>query len=121
MRRAVEANGSAASLEALRGKVTIAELAESVTRRTIGGGCFNRSSPFGFYFEDVRALGFLRPPWGLAFEQLFERGMSTRPRPQLACGCAPGRRSLACGLKPPPTPARSRSPLPSRTAANSWA
>jgi alkylation response protein AidB-like acyl-CoA dehydrogenase len=79
MRRAVEANGSAASLEVLRGKVTIAELAESVTRRicnVIGGGSFNRSSPFGFYFEDVRALGFLRPPWGLAFDQLFERGMS---------------------------------------------
>ena len=79
MQRAVEANGSAALLEALRGKVVIAELAESVTRRicnAIGGGCFNRSSPFGFYFEDVRALGFLRPPWGLAFDQLFERGMS---------------------------------------------
>jgi hypothetical protein len=82
MRRAVEANGSAASLEALRGKVAIAELAESVTRRicnAIGGGSFSRSSPFGFYFEDVRALGFLRPPWGLAFDQLFERGMAALP------------------------------------------
>lgn len=79
MRRAVESKGSGALLEALRGKETIAELAESVTRRicnAVGGGTYNRSSPFGFYFEDVRALGFLRPPWGLAFDQLFERGMS---------------------------------------------
>jgi alkylation response protein AidB-like acyl-CoA dehydrogenase len=75
MRRAIEANGSAALLEALRGKETIAELAESVTRRicnVVGGGAYNRSSPFGYYFEDVRALGFLRPPWGLAFDQLLQ-------------------------------------------------
>lgn len=79
MRRAVEASGSAALLDALRGKTTIAELAESVTRRicnALGGGSYHRSSPFGFYVEDVRALGYLRPPWGLAFDQLFERGLA---------------------------------------------
>ena len=79
MRRAVEAKGSAALLDALRGKEVIAELAESVTRRicnAVGGASYSRSSPFGYYFEDVRALGFLRPPWGLAFEQLFERGFA---------------------------------------------
>jgi alkylation response protein AidB-like acyl-CoA dehydrogenase len=83
MQRAIEAKGSAALLPALRGKETIAELAESVTRRicnVIGGGTFGRTSPFGFYFEDVRALGFLRPPWGLAFDQLFARGFADEPR-----------------------------------------
>jgi hypothetical protein len=44
--------------------------------KVLGGGTFHRASPFGSYFEDVRALGFLRPPWGLAFDQLFERGFS---------------------------------------------
>jgi hypothetical protein len=39
--------------------------------KVIGGGTFNRSSPFAFWYEDVRALGFLRPPWGLAFDQVF--------------------------------------------------
>jgi hypothetical protein len=59
---------------ALRGKAAIAELAESSLARmckVIGGGTFNRTSPFAYWYEDVRALGFLRPPWGLAFDQLF--------------------------------------------------
>jgi hypothetical protein len=58
----------------LRGKAAIAELAESALARickVIGGGTFNRTSSFAFWYEDVRALGFLRPPWGLAFDQLF--------------------------------------------------
>ena len=42
--------------------------------RVIGGGTFSRHSPFGNWFEDVRALGFLRPPWGLAFDALFASG-----------------------------------------------
>jgi hypothetical protein len=40
----------------------------------MGGGTFARHSPFGFWFEDVRALGFLRPPWGLAFDALYDSG-----------------------------------------------
>jgi alkylation response protein AidB-like acyl-CoA dehydrogenase len=55
------------------GKTAVAELAESVLRRLcriIGGGTFARRSPYGFWFEDVRALGFLRPPWPLAFDLL---------------------------------------------------
>jgi hypothetical protein len=55
------------------GKNAIAELAESVLRRLcriIGGGSFARRSPYGFWFEDVRALGFLRPPWALASDML---------------------------------------------------
>jgi alkylation response protein AidB-like acyl-CoA dehydrogenase len=59
----------------LRGKTAVAELAESVLRRicrVMGGGTFARHNPYGFWFEDVRALGFLRPPWGLAFDTLYE-------------------------------------------------
>ena len=51
----------------VQGKTAIAELAESVLRRickVIGGGTFSRSSPFGYWYEDVRTLGFLRPPQG---------------------------------------------------------
>jgi alkylation response protein AidB-like acyl-CoA dehydrogenase len=61
-------------LRAVQAKTAIAELAESVLHRickVIGGGTFSRSSPFGYWCEDVRALGFLRPPWGLAYDQLF--------------------------------------------------
>jgi hypothetical protein len=61
-------------LRCVRAKTAIAELAESVLRRicrVIGGGTFSRSSPFGYWLEDVRALGFLRPSWGLAYDRLF--------------------------------------------------
>jgi alkylation response protein AidB-like acyl-CoA dehydrogenase len=59
---------------AAQGKMAIAELAEAATSRicrVMGGGTFSRSSPFGHWYEDVRALGFLRPPWGLAYDRLF--------------------------------------------------
>jgi alkylation response protein AidB-like acyl-CoA dehydrogenase len=58
----------------LRGKAAVAELAErSLQRitRVLGGGTFSRRSPFSAWYEDVRALGFLRPPWALAFDQLY--------------------------------------------------
>ncbi len=70
MLRAVEQGGAGRRLA----KIAIAELAESVLQRLcriVGGGTYGRESPFGFWFEDVRALGFLRPPWGLAFDNLF--------------------------------------------------
>jgi alkylation response protein AidB-like acyl-CoA dehydrogenase len=76
MLRAVDARGPAAGLDALHAKTAIAELAESATGRickVLGGGTFHRASPFGAAFEDVRALGFLRPPWGLAFDAILER------------------------------------------------
>jgi alkylation response protein AidB-like acyl-CoA dehydrogenase len=79
MLRAVEAKGSGAVLDALHAKTAIAELAESVTSRlcrVIGGGSFHRSSPFGAAFEDVRALGFLRPPWVLAYDTILERSFA---------------------------------------------
>ena len=59
---------------ALRAKEGVAELAEQTMlrlTRLIGGGTFSRRSPFAHWFEDVRALGFLRPPWGLAYDSLF--------------------------------------------------
>lgn len=73
--RAIETGDTARSLyAALRAKEAVAELAESSLvrlARVIGGGTFSRRSPFASWFEDVRALGFLRPPWGLAYDNLF--------------------------------------------------
>jgi alkylation response protein AidB-like acyl-CoA dehydrogenase len=74
MLRAVESGGDPRHAT-VQGKLAAAELAESVlTRlcRVIGGGAFARSSPFGSWAQDVRALGYLRPPWGLAFDLLIE-------------------------------------------------
>jgi alkylation response protein AidB-like acyl-CoA dehydrogenase len=74
MLRAVEERPQTAAREVQQGKMAVAELAESVLRRLcriMGGGTFARHSPFGFWFEDVRALGFLRPPWSLAYENIF--------------------------------------------------
>ena len=73
--RAVESGDHPRALHAtLRAKEGVAELAESCLSRlarVIGGGTFSRRSPFASWFEDVRALGFLRPPWGLAYDTLF--------------------------------------------------
>jgi alkylation response protein AidB-like acyl-CoA dehydrogenase len=81
MLRAVEARGADALLEVLRGKTAVAELADSLTTRlckVVGGGTYGRGSPFGYFFEDVRALGFLRPPWGLAFDFLWDLSWQER-------------------------------------------
>jgi alkylation response protein AidB-like acyl-CoA dehydrogenase len=59
---------------ALRAKQAVAGLAEDTLQRltrVLGGGTFSQRSPFAHWFEDVRALGFLRPPWGLAYDTLF--------------------------------------------------
>ncbi len=75
MLRAVE-QGPAPLPAVVRGKMAIAELAESALQRicrVIGGGTYARQSPFGCWLEDVRALGFLRPPWGVAYDMLFEQ------------------------------------------------
>ncbi|NJN52330.1 MAG: hypothetical protein HC809_11800 [Gammaproteobacteria bacterium] len=70
--RAVE-SGVGGLLAAARAKLVIAQLAESSLvslSRVIGGASFSRSQPFAQWSQDVRALGFLRPPWGYAFDQL---------------------------------------------------
>lgn len=72
--RAIEADDPRARFAALCAKEAVAELAESILSRlarVIGGGTFSRRSPFAHWYEDVRALGFLRPPWGLAYDSLF--------------------------------------------------
>jgi alkylation response protein AidB-like acyl-CoA dehydrogenase len=73
--RSVAAGDHGPALHAtLRAKQAVAELAEATLgrlARVIGGGTFSRRSPFSAWFEDVRALGFLRPPWGLAYDGLF--------------------------------------------------
>jgi hypothetical protein len=72
MLRAVETD-EAPLPTVLLGKTAAARLAEDCLRRLtriMGGGAFARHSPFGFWFEDVRALGYLRPPWGLAYDAL---------------------------------------------------
>jgi alkylation response protein AidB-like acyl-CoA dehydrogenase len=72
--RALEMGAPSALHDALRAKEAVAELAEEVLlglTRVLGGGTFSQRSPFAHWFEDVRALGFLRPPWGLAHDSLF--------------------------------------------------
>ena len=65
---------------ALLAKEGVAELAEAALgrlARVIGGGAYSRRSPFAHWYEDVRALGFLRPPWGLAYDSLFGLSFAT--------------------------------------------
>ncbi len=72
--RTLEAGDPTALFAALCAKEAVAELAEATLgrlARVIGGGTFSRRSPFAHWYEDVRALGFLRPPWGLAYDNLF--------------------------------------------------
>jgi len=74
MLRAIETDHDTLRVS-VQGETAIAQLAESATQRicrVIGGGTFSRHTPYGFWFEDVRALGFLRPPWALAYDSLFE-------------------------------------------------
>ncbi len=76
MLRSIEQGGSAGAV--IRGKTMAAQLAESSLARicrVLGGGTFSQRSPFAHWFEDVRALGFLRPPWGLAFDGLIANSL----------------------------------------------
>jgi len=63
------------ALPMARAKVVIAELAEtclSRLSRVVGGASYARGMPFAQWSQDVRALGFLRPPLPLAYDQLFD-------------------------------------------------
>lgn len=63
----------AAHVAALHAKLLIGELGEDLLLRLgriVGGGSFSRGQPLGQWGQDIRALGFLRPPWGLAWQQL---------------------------------------------------
>ncbi|HET9732471.1 MAG TPA: hypothetical protein VFP54_07320, partial [Acidimicrobiales bacterium] len=71
--RAVESSASPLAA-VLRAKAAAADLAEACLTRlskVIGGGAYSESSPFAHWTQDVRALGFLRPPWGYAYDSLF--------------------------------------------------
>jgi alkylation response protein AidB-like acyl-CoA dehydrogenase len=62
-------------------KASVAELAESIlTRlcRVIGGSTISRHSPYGYWAQDVKALGFLRPPWALAYDVLHEEALGRK-------------------------------------------
>lgn len=78
--RAVEAGDRPAAIHAgLRAKQAGAELAEACLAglsRVLGGGTFSQRSPYSHWYEDVRALGFLRPPWGLAYDNLFATSLA---------------------------------------------
>jgi alkylation response protein AidB-like acyl-CoA dehydrogenase len=55
-------------------KENVARLAESVLSRLCkltGGTAYTWYSPLGAWYDDVRSLGYLRPPWALAFDNLF--------------------------------------------------
>lgn len=73
--RAIESGDPATAFHAtIRAKEAVAELAETALRRitrVLGGGTFSLRSPFARWYEDVRALGLLRPPWALAYDTLF--------------------------------------------------
>jgi len=71
-----------AVLEAIKAKTGMAATAETVLQnvcRAVGGGAFSASSPFASWYEDVRALGYLRPPWALAFDQLITARRASAP------------------------------------------
>ena len=75
VRAAEQGPGLAATVAALQAKLTMAELGELLLLRlgrVVGGASFSRSQPLGQWAQDVRALGFLRPPWGLAVDQLHD-------------------------------------------------
>lgn len=79
MLRAMEASPLDQSpLAVVQGKTAIAELSEAAMGRIckiVGGGTFHRRSPLGHWFEDIRALGFLRPPWSLSFDRMAEASL----------------------------------------------
>jgi len=77
MARTIETG--APSTGVLRGKLAISELAEAsllAISKAIGGASYSRSNLFGQWSQDVRALGFLRPPWSLAYDRLFEESFA---------------------------------------------
>jgi alkylation response protein AidB-like acyl-CoA dehydrogenase len=77
MARTIEAGAPSSGVQ--RGRLAIAELAEAsllAISKAIGGASYSRSNPFGQWSQDVRALGFLRPPWSLAYDRLFEESFT---------------------------------------------
>jgi len=64
-----------AGLEVLYGKLAVADLSERALAslcHALGGSSLSKSSPFGQWMQDVRALGYLRPPRALSHARIFE-------------------------------------------------
>ena len=71
--RAIEAGEDAAHITAVRCKITCAELIETALSRmskVVGGASYSKAMPLAQWTQDVKALGFLRPPLPLAYDQL---------------------------------------------------
>tara|TARA_B100001175_G_C19166440_1_gene475371 strand:- start:122 stop:643 length:522 start_codon:yes stop_codon:yes gene_type:complete len=72
-------DGTSDRYNSLMLKEAVANLADSILNRLCkltGGTAYTWYSPLGGWLEDVRALGFLRPPWALAYEQLFNMSIN---------------------------------------------
>ena len=66
------------------GKIAIANLAERALDRlgrVIGGASYSQGQPFGQWALDVKALGFLRPPWALGYTSLYAQSFSDDDQP----------------------------------------
>ena len=64
-----------AGLDVLHGKLAIADLSEKALGslcHALGGSSLSKSSPFGQWMQDVRALGYLRPPRALSHARIFQ-------------------------------------------------
>lgn len=64
-----------AGLDVLHGKLAIADLSEKALgclSHALGGSSLSKSSPFGQWMQDVRALGYLRPPRALSHTRIFQ-------------------------------------------------
>ena len=64
---------AAAGTDVLHGKLAIADLAETALNglsHAVGGASLSQSSPFGQWMQDVRALGYLRPPRALSYARI---------------------------------------------------
>ncbi len=71
--RAIEVSAPDAHLTAVRCKIVCSELIEQALSRmskVVGGASYSRAMPLAQWIEDVKALGFLRPPLPLAYDQL---------------------------------------------------
>ena len=64
-----------AGTDILHGKLAIADLAETALSglsHVVGGASLSQSSPFGQWMQDVRALGYLRPPRALSYARILD-------------------------------------------------
>lgn len=62
-------------LDVLHGKLAIADLSEKALgslSHALGGSTLSKSGPFGQWMQDVRALGYLRPPRALSHARIFQ-------------------------------------------------